>query len=94
MSHGFFGCIKSDTNAKCYAVPTRCSFTRGLPTQMVGVKRLPTRRLRWTNQSSFLQMHTIMLLTRDAYAILPTKNAYASLRISFSPMRTAYAINF
>eukprot|EP00438_Fugacium_kawagutii_P001179 Skav206578 [mRNA] locus=scaffold925:845288:845549:+ [translate_table: standard] len=61
----------------------------GLPARMV--------RLRETNQSSFLQMHTIMTImlpTRDAYATLPTQNAYASLRISFSPMRTAYAINF
>eukprot|EP00438_Fugacium_kawagutii_P008989 Skav223741 [mRNA] locus=scaffold2572:198719:198985:- [translate_table: standard] len=78
-------------------MPTRCLrdvvLLGVLPTRMVGVKRLPTRRLRETNQSSLLQMHTIMLPTRDAYATLPTQNAYASLRISFSPMRTAYAIN-
>eukprot|EP00438_Fugacium_kawagutii_P032253 Skav209884 [mRNA] locus=scaffold2642:197148:197396:+ [translate_table: standard] len=64
-------------------MPTRCLrdvvLLGVLPTRMVGVKRLPTRRLRETNPGSFLQMHTIMLPPRDAYAILPTQNAYSSL---------------
>eukprot|EP00438_Fugacium_kawagutii_P013500 Skav208893 [mRNA] locus=scaffold270:424792:425025:+ [translate_table: standard] len=77
-------------------MPTRCSFTRGLAYADGRCEKVacatPTR-----DQSKLLFVKciiTIMLPTRDAYATLPSQNAYASLRISFSPMRTAYAISF